>query len=160
MWPHRVFPKILPELFGKLPEWGGLRVGTTPSSCDVHPEVASPSRSPPVVATNAPSWSTEEPGTPEREPLEVRGESHLWLQVAVAGFRLRVLYDMGASSDLMGPSGLRLAAAAGRELIPGSGRKARIPGKNRLTIAGYVNLPFFEFDSRPMPTLIGAPLCL
>ena len=69
-------------------------------------------------------------------------ESRWWLQVAIGKFRLRALYDTGASGTVMGAVDLQLASALGRPVIPSYGRRAKVVGGQTATIAGYVELPF------------------
>ena len=76
------------------------------------------------------------------EPMNADQESKWWLQVAIGNFRLRALYDTGASRTVMGAVGLQLAPALGRPVTPSYGRRAKVVGGQTPTIAGYVELPF------------------
>ena len=69
-------------------------------------------------------------------------ESRWWLQVSIGNFRLRALYDTGASRTVMGAVGLQMASALGRQLTPSYGRRAKVVGGQTARIAGYVELPF------------------
>ena len=69
-------------------------------------------------------------------------ESRWWLQVAISNFRLRALYDTGASRTVMGAVGLQLASALGQPEMPSYGRRAKVVGGQTATIAGCVELPF------------------
>ena len=48
-------------------------------------------------------------------------EVRWWLQMGVGAFRIRALYDPGASRTVMGLIGLQLASACGRALSPSQG---------------------------------------
>ena len=56
-------------------------------------------------------------------------ESRWWLQVAISNFRLRALYDTGASRTVMGAVGLQLASALGRPVMPSYGRRPNCRSK-------------------------------
>ena len=68
-------------------------------------------------------------------------ESRWWLQVSIGNFRLRALYDTGASRTVMGAVGLQMATALGRPVMPSYGRRAKVVGGQTARIAGYVELP-------------------
>ena len=90
--------------------------------------------------------SAEDPST--ASATETKGvntkdtESRWWLQVSIGNFRLRALYDTGASRTVMGAVGLQMATALGRPLMPSHGRRAKVVGVQTAHIAGYVELPF------------------
>ena len=69
-------------------------------------------------------------------------ETRWWLEVSVGGFRIRTLYDTGASHTVMGAAGLQIAAAMNQLLTASYGRRAKVVGGHTATIAGYVELPF------------------
>ena len=79
-------------------------------------------------------------GSPAGSPNDV--DVRWWLQVGVAGFRIRALYDPGASRTVMGPIGLQLASACGRTLTPSIGKGARVIDGRSSPVTGYVELPF------------------
>ena len=69
-------------------------------------------------------------------------ELRWWVQVGIGGFRIRALYDTGASRTVMGSLALQLATECGRTFRPASGTGARGAGNNLLRITGHVDLPF------------------
>ena len=69
-------------------------------------------------------------------------ELRWWVQVGIGGFRIRALYDTGASRTVMGSLGLELATECGRKFRPASGIGARGAGNNLLKVTGHVELPF------------------
>ena len=69
-------------------------------------------------------------------------ELRWWVQVRIGGFRIRALYDTGASRTVMGSLGLQLATECGRKFRPASGAGARGAGNNLLKVTGHVELPF------------------
>ena len=109
---------VLPELFAKLLEMCGKRAAD-----DVSGVTASPADIP------APKPDT----TAEQILVE---------PIAISNFRLRALYDTGASRTVMGAVGLQLATALGRPVMSSYGRRAKVVGGQTATIAGYVELPF------------------
>ena len=70
------------------------------------------------------------------------GELRWWVKVGIGGFRIRPLYDTGASRTVMGSLDLQLATECGRKFQPASGVGARGAGNNLLKVTGYVELPF------------------
>ena len=123
----RVFPMILPNLFGKRPKGDGLRAGATPSLRDVQPELAEVTRPTPVDAASAPSSDSEGPESPEKEPIEVWGDS-LVAASCIRRIPVSSLYDTG-SSTFIGPTRHQLAVAASRKLIFGSERPSSFCGR-------------------------------
>ena len=73
-------------------------------------------------------------------------ELRWWLQVWIRNFRLRGLYDTGASRTVMGAVGLQMATALGKPVMPSYGRRAKVVGGQTARIAGYVELPFEVAD--------------
>ena len=114
----------LPKVCGK--RAAGEVSGVTASSAEIR-------ATPPGTAAEQIS---AEPGN------DTDQESRWWLQVAISNFRLRALYDTGASRTVMGAVGLQLASALGRPVMPSYGRRAKVVGGQTATIAGYVELPF------------------
>ena len=90
--------------------------------------------------------SAEDPAT--ASATETKGanandtESRWWLQVSIGNFRLRVLYDTGASRPVMRTAGLHMATALRRPEMPSYGRRAKVVGGQTAHIANYVELPF------------------
>ena len=60
----------------------------------------------------------------------------------IGNFRLRALYDTGASRTVMGAVGLQMATALGKPVMTSYGRRAKGVGGQTACIAGYVELPF------------------
>lgn len=77
-----------------------------------------------------------------RSKVDVDAETRWWLQVGINGFRIRALYDPGASRTVMGNIGLQLASACGRQLVPATGRGARVANGAYTPLVGHVTLPF------------------
>ena len=69
-------------------------------------------------------------------------EFRWWVQVGIGGFRIRALYDTGASRTVMGSIALQLATECGRMFRPASGGRARGASNNLLRVTGHVDLPF------------------
>ena len=69
-------------------------------------------------------------------------ELRWWVQVGIGGFRIRALYDAGASRTVMGSIALKLATECGRTFRPASGTGARGAGNHFLRVTGHVDLPF------------------
>ena len=74
--------------------------------------------------------SAEDPAT--ASATETKGvntndtKSRWWLQVSIGNFRLRALYNTGASRTVMGAVGFQMATALGRPLMPSHGRCAKV----------------------------------
>ena len=62
--------------------------------------------------------------------------------MGIGVFRIRALYDTGASRTVMGSIALQLATECGRTFQPASGGRARGAGNNLLRGTGHVDLPF------------------
>ena len=69
-------------------------------------------------------------------------ELRWWIQVGIGGYRIRALYDTGASRTIMGSIALQLATECGRTFRSASGRGARGAGNNLLRVTEHVDLPF------------------
>ena len=69
-------------------------------------------------------------------------ELRWWVQVGIGSFRVRALYDTGASRTVMELLGLQLATECGRKFRLASGARARGAGNNLLRVTGHVGLPF------------------
>ena len=97
-----------------------------------------------------PSVETEEASTPSEDSEDLDPgqivarpeEARWWIPVQVGEYRIRGLYDTGASRTVMGKVGLQLASACKREFHPASGVGARGPANAPLYVTGHVTLPF------------------
>ncbi|XP_008204128.1 uncharacterized protein LOC103315702 [Nasonia vitripennis] len=80
----------------------------------------------------------DEAGQCNEDNLE---EKRWWMKARVGSFRFRTLYDNRTSRVCMGPIGLQLASALGRQLMTSHGRAKLVDG-SYTKIVGYVWLPF------------------
>jgi hypothetical protein len=89
------------------------------------------------VASEGPSEG--EVGGVEYDPEK---ETRWWLPLEVGDYKLRALYDPGASCTVMGPIGLRIASSMGRKLSKSKAGQVRLADGKRTTLVGHVLLPF------------------
>ena len=62
--------------------------------------------------------------------------------MGIGGFRVRALHDSGASRTAVGPIGLQIATACGKEITPYRGVGARLTNGRTAAVLGHVDLPF------------------
>ena len=101
----------------------GEVIGAKPSSAE-KPAPASPIRGSPIPAPRASRAQVNV----SSQTAEVDGESRWWLQVGIGGYRIRALYDTGASRTVMGATGLQIATALNRPLMTNFERRAKVMG--------------------------------
>ena len=80
-------------------------------------------------------------GSTLAENQSAHREVRWWMQVQIGTYTIRALYDPGASTTVMGPLGLQLATACGREFVPTDGKSAILADGRISPVAGYVYLP-------------------
>lgn len=73
---------------------------------------------------------------------EADTEARWWLTVSINKFRIRALYDTGASCTVMSDIGVQIAEACGRKIERYSGQGARAADGHMTVILGHVSLPF------------------
>ena len=100
------------------------------------PKRISPNKSVEACAANAATQETSAGANPT-------AETRWWLTVSIGVFRIRALYDPGASCTVICEElGTRIAEACGREIKICTGPGARVADGRLSPIRGYVDLPF------------------
>ena len=76
------------------------------------------------------------------DPPKTSEHSRWYLPVGIGGFRVRALHDSGASRTAVGPIGLQIATACGKQITPHRGIGARLANGRTVSVMGQVDLPF------------------